>query len=129
VGELNEADAADRRAHLAGAASHWTLLCIGPEVVQRARLPFPGPPIRTLDAIHLASLPVARSVVAGLTLLSLDGRVRGAATLLGTEIRPRLTTLLRGPRLPPGGAHGIAIIDPERVNADLLAFIEGEMES
>lgn len=29
----------------------------------------------------------------------------------------------------PGGAHGIAIIDPERVNADLLAFIKGEMKS
>jgi non-heme chloroperoxidase len=29
----------------------------------------------------------------------------------------------------PGGAHGIAIIDPERVNADLLAFITGEMKS
>jgi non-heme chloroperoxidase len=28
-----------------------------------------------------------------------------------------------------GGAHGIAIIDPERVNADLLAFIKGEMKS
>jgi non-heme chloroperoxidase len=25
-----------------------------------------------------------------------------------------------------GGAHGIAIIDPERVNADFLAFIKGE---
>jgi non-heme chloroperoxidase len=29
----------------------------------------------------------------------------------------------------PGGAHGIAIIDPERVNADLLAFIKGVMKS
>ena len=29
----------------------------------------------------------------------------------------------------PGGAHGIAIIDPELVNADLLAFIKGEMKS
>ena len=25
----------------------------------------------------------------------------------------------------PGGAHGIAIVDPERVNADLLAFVNG----
>jgi len=25
----------------------------------------------------------------------------------------------------PGGAHGIAIVDPERVNADLLAFVKG----
>ena len=28
----------------------------------------------------------------------------------------------------PGGAHGIAIVDPERVNADLLAFVKGEMK-
>ena len=27
-----------------------------------------------------------------------------------------------------GGAYGIAIIDPERVNADFLAFIKGEMK-
>jgi predicted nucleic acid-binding protein len=88
LGELSEADAADRRAHLAVAATHWTLLRIGPEIVQRARLPFPGAPVRTLDAIHLASLLLARSAVAGLTLLSLDARVRSAAGLLGIEIRP-----------------------------------------
>jgi non-heme chloroperoxidase len=29
----------------------------------------------------------------------------------------------------PGGAHGIGILDPERVNADLLAFITGDMKS
>ncbi len=29
----------------------------------------------------------------------------------------------------PGGAHGLAIIDPELVNADLLSFIKGEMKS
>ena len=28
----------------------------------------------------------------------------------------------------PTGRHGIAIVDPERVNADLLAFIKGEMK-
>ncbi len=86
--ELTEADAADRRAHLATASSHWTLLRIGSEVVDRARQPFPGPPIRTLDAIHLASLLVARSALPGLTLLSLDSRVRDAATQLGIEVRP-----------------------------------------
>ena len=29
----------------------------------------------------------------------------------------------------PGGSHGIAIVDPARVNADLWAFIKGEMKS
>jgi len=28
----------------------------------------------------------------------------------------------------PGGAHGIAITEPEKVNADLLAFVKGEMK-
>jgi predicted nucleic acid-binding protein len=88
LGELTEADAADRRAYLASVAAHWTLLRIGPEVVERARQPFPGEPIRALDAIHLASLLVARSALAGLALLSLDARVRGAARRLGIELRP-----------------------------------------
>jgi len=88
LGDVTEADAADRRAHLTTAASHWHVLRIGPEIVERARQPFPGNPIRTLDAIHLASLLVARSAVAGLELLSLDERIRGAARRLGVRVRP-----------------------------------------
>jgi predicted nucleic acid-binding protein len=88
LAELTEAEAADRRAHLATAASHWHVLRIGPEIVERARQPFPGEPIRTLDAIHLASVLVARSAVAGLELLSLDDRIRRAAGRLGVRVRP-----------------------------------------
>ena len=88
LGDLAEADAADRHAHLAMVSSHWTLLRVSAEVVQRARQAFPGAPIRTLDAIHLASLLVARSAIAGLALLSLDARMRGAAELLGIEVLP-----------------------------------------
>jgi len=66
LGELSEADAADRRAQLAAVSADWTLLRIGAEAVERARQPFPGAPLRTLDAIHLASLLVARSAIAGL---------------------------------------------------------------
>ena len=88
LGELSEADAADRRAHLNRVASHWTLLRIGPEVVERARQPFPGEPIRTLDAIHLATLLVVRSGLAALALLSLDRRLRSAAGRMGIELRP-----------------------------------------
>jgi PIN domain-containing protein len=86
--ELTEADAADRRAHLATAASHWHVLRIGAEIIARARQPFPGDPIRTLDAIHLASVLVARSAIAGLELLSLDDRIRRAAGRLGVRVRP-----------------------------------------
>ena len=86
--ELTEAEAADRRAHLVAAAAHWEVLRIAAEVVDRARQPFPVDPIRTLDAIHLASLLVARSAVVGLRLLSLDERVRQAAKGLGVAIEP-----------------------------------------
>lgn len=88
VGELTEADASDRRAHLTTAASHWHLLRIAPEIVERARQAFPGEPIRTLDAIHLASALTARGAIAGLSLLSLDDRVRRAGRGLGFEVLP-----------------------------------------
>ena len=89
LGELTEAEVADRRAHLATAVAHWHVLRIGPEVVDRARQPFPGDPIRTLDAIHLASVLVARSAVAGLELLSLDERIRGVGKRLGLTLLPK----------------------------------------
>ena len=88
LGDLTEAEAADRRAHLTTAASHWQILRVAPEIVERARQPFPGEPIRTLDAIHLASALVARTAIAGLRLLSLDDRVRKAGKKLGLEIIP-----------------------------------------
>jgi uncharacterized protein with PIN domain len=37
LGELNEAEAADRRAHLANAAARWHVLQIGSEIVDRAK--------------------------------------------------------------------------------------------
>lgn len=89
LGELSEAEAADRRAYLIAAASHWHTLRVAPEIVDRARQPFPGEPIRTLDAIHLASALSARAAVAGLSLLSLDDRIRRAGSRLGLEILPQ----------------------------------------
>lgn len=86
--ELTGAEAADRHAHLVAAAAHWHILRLSPEIVDRARLPYPGDPIRTLDAIHLASLLAGRSAVRGLGLLSLDDRVRQAARGLGVEVLP-----------------------------------------
>ena len=86
--ELTETEAADRRAHLATAAARWHMLRVAPEVVERARQPFPGGPIRTLDAIHLAAALLARSAVPGLQVLSLDERVRRSAKALGFSVVP-----------------------------------------
>lgn len=88
LGEIAEAAAADRRAHLNAAAAHWNVLRIGAEIVDRAKQPFPAEPVRTLDAIHLASALAARSAIAGLELLSLDGRIRTAAGQLGFRLQP-----------------------------------------
>ncbi len=83
LGELNEVEVADRRSRLVVASAHWQILRISAEVVGRAREPFSGDPIRTLDAIHLASALVGRTAVAGLVMLSLDDRIRNAAKKLG----------------------------------------------
>jgi len=88
LGEIAEAQAADRQSVLNAAAAHWNRLRIGGEIVDRARQPFPEEPVRTLDAIHLASALVARSAIAGLELLSLDDRIRAVARRLGMQLQP-----------------------------------------
>ena len=89
LGELDEAAAADRRAHLNAAAAHWDLWRISPEIVDRARHPFPAEPLRTLDAIHLASALAARSAVPGVELLTLDDRISRAGVQLGFRLQPK----------------------------------------
>ena len=46
--ELTEAEAADRRAHLIEAASHWQVLRIAAEMVDCDREAVAGDPVRTL---------------------------------------------------------------------------------
>ncbi len=88
VAGVTEAQAADRRAVLNRAAAHWHLLHLNKEVLERARRPFPNEPIRTLDALHLSSALLGRSAVPGLSLLSLDERIRTNAEGLGFDLAP-----------------------------------------
>lgn len=88
LGEIEEATANDRRAHLNAAAVHWQLWRVSSEIVERARRPFPAEPLRTLDAIHLASALAARSTVPGVELLSLDECIRRAGERLGFRLQP-----------------------------------------
>lgn len=88
IGEIDEATAADRRARLNAAAAHWHLWRVSLEIVERARRPFPAEPVRTLDAIHLASALAARSAVPGVEILSLDDRIRKAGKQLGFGLQP-----------------------------------------
>ena len=88
LGELSEVEAAARREVLSSAAVRWHLIHLDDEVAERARRPFPSEPIRTLDAIHLASALVARAALPELSVLSLDRRVRGGARGLGFRVVP-----------------------------------------
>jgi predicted nucleic acid-binding protein len=83
-----EAVAAERRAALARTADHWVTFDLDAEVVARARRPFPAEPIRTLDAIHLATAVLARSLVPDLGVLSLDERIRRSAEQMGFRVLP-----------------------------------------
>jgi predicted nucleic acid-binding protein len=87
--QLTEAQAGERRILLEQAAQHWTLLDLDSEIVERARRPFPDEPVRTLDAIHLATALMARGLVPKVALLSLDERVRRNGALLGFELLPK----------------------------------------
>jgi len=89
--EMSEAEAAARRAQLNAVASHWTLLRVGPEVIDRARRPLPDEPVRTLDALHLASALVAKAAVPDVSVLSLDTQIRVNARSLGFDVYPAET--------------------------------------
>jgi hypothetical protein len=73
---------------LAQSAARWALLDLTPDVAERAGGRFPVEPVRTLDAIHLASMTVLRESLPGLVVLSTDQRVRENSAQLGFEVRP-----------------------------------------
>ena len=86
--ELAETDAAEVRATLTQAAARWALLEISSEVAARAEQAFPVEPVRTLDAIHLASALLLRHSIPDLIVVSTDDRIRANASELGFELFP-----------------------------------------
>ena len=57
-------------------------------VLERAKQRFPVEPVRTLDALHLATASRFREALGRVTVLSLDERIRGNAPGLGLELLP-----------------------------------------
>jgi uncharacterized protein len=55
-------------------------------VLARAGRRFPAEPVRTLDAIHLASAELIDDPQAPITLLTRDARIRENAILLGLQV-------------------------------------------
>ena len=88
TGDLLEAEASERRATLMRATVHWILFGLEEEVIERARRPFPVEPIRSLDALHLSTALLVRSLVPDLRLLTLDRRLRDNGATLGFDVLP-----------------------------------------
>ena len=70
------------------AATGWHIHELSEAVLTRARLRFPSEPVRTLDALHLATATRFLDALGRLTILSLDDRVRANATGLGLGVLP-----------------------------------------
>jgi predicted nucleic acid-binding protein len=70
------------------AAVTWAALETSGRVLPRARGTFPVEPVRTLDALHLATAMVFREVMADLVVVSLDDRIRANAVALGFAVIP-----------------------------------------
>ena len=89
LNEITSKRASACRARLIAASSGWHILRLGADVVDRARLPLPSEPVRTLDALHIASAIIGRTAVPDLAILSLDERIRAAARQLGFVTLPK----------------------------------------
>jgi uncharacterized protein with PIN domain len=72
-------------------AEHWTIFTIDHQVVDRARRSFPREPLRTPDAIHLATALIARSLVTELAMVALAKPIRRNAVSLGIDLFPAPT--------------------------------------
>jgi len=66
----------------------WTLLDVTDRVLDRARVRFPEEPVRTLDALHLATAVLFHEALGRVTMVSLDERVRSNARGLGLDVAP-----------------------------------------
>jgi uncharacterized protein len=75
--------------HVAADRSYWTLVEVGTDVLAGAETLVAAHPIRTLDAIHVASarLFAARVSMPGLTFVSADKRQTETAVAVGLVIR------------------------------------------
>lgn len=86
---INESEAAELVAVFGQAVARWAVLEISSEVARCAEGVFPVEPVRTLDAIHLASALFLRESFLDLRIVSTDDRVRRNALQLGFEVLPR----------------------------------------
>lgn len=70
------------------ALAGWNVHELSDPVLARARQPFPAEPVRTLDALHLATAVQFREALGVVTVLSLDERIRRNVPGMGLDLLP-----------------------------------------
>jgi len=79
---------AEARTQFLSAIPYWTLVEMHAAIRARASKPFPVEPIRTLDALHLATIAELEPTVGPLRVLSTDDRVVSNCHALGWPVLP-----------------------------------------
>lgn len=87
-GRLKDGDDLITRRLLDDATRGWALLEMSGAVLDRAARRFPAEPVRTRDALHLASAAVFDEALSGVVMITLDERVRANAAALGLKVAP-----------------------------------------
>lgn len=82
------AAAAAREAQFETDSELWVIQPVDDAIWSRCSRPFPVEPMRTLDAIHLATVERLAGVIERIVVLSTDGRVRANAQALGFPVAP-----------------------------------------
>lgn len=85
---LDAQEAREAERQLSAFERSCDIIALEDEVLRRAREDFPVEPVRSLDAIHLASICLLDDELGGLDVASSDDRVRGIASALGFVLVP-----------------------------------------
>ncbi len=70
------------------AETRWDVHDLSDRVLARASAPFPSEPVRTLDAIHLATAALVLEGFGRVSVLTLDERIRGNTSGMGLGVAP-----------------------------------------
>jgi predicted nucleic acid-binding protein len=85
---LDSGDGERAWASYTATSQHWHVYSVSDRILGRVTQTFPREPVRTLDAIHLATALLHATEIGALVVLSIDQRVRANADALGLAVAP-----------------------------------------
>jgi predicted nucleic acid-binding protein len=87
-GRLDARGAREARQRIAQFGRACAIVSVDDVVLERAGQEFPVEPVRTLDAIHVATVVALNAAAIDIDVLNTDARVRENATALGFAVFP-----------------------------------------